>query len=126
MEMEEECIHLLRPGECSLCKPKPPPRAGREPRHRWTETDDVACVGAWYRYGGRIPSHVSAELANLIGTTEASVALRVANVDAILGGGTMSNVAEMTRRVAQRFASMEPSARREAYDDAVDRLRERS
>ena len=125
MEIEDECIHLLRPGECSLCKPKPPPRPKHERRHQWTETDDVACVGAWYRYDGRVPSHVAADLADLIGTTEASIVLRVANVDAILGGGTMSNVANLTRTVARRFASMEPAARREAFEDAVGRLRDR-
>lgn len=125
MELEGECIHLLRPGECSLCKPKPPPRRQHEQRHQWTETDDVACVGAWYRYDGRVPAHVAADLAHLIGTTEASVILRVANVDAILGRGTMSNVADLTRRVARRFASMEPADRRAAFEDAVGRLRDR-
>lgn len=88
--------------------------------------DDLACVGAWYRYEGRVPSHVAADLAHLIGTTEASVILRIANVDAILGAGTMSNVANLTRTIAQRFASMEPQGRREAFDDAVGRLRGRS
>lgn len=125
MEIEDECIHLLRPGECSLCKPQAPPRGQRERRHQWTETDDLACVGAWYRYEGRVPSHVAADLARLIGTTEASVILRIANVDAILGGGTMSNVATQTRSAARRFASMEPPGRRQAFEEAVGRLRAR-
>lgn len=124
MEVDEECIHLLRPGECSLCKAKPPPRRQHERRHQWTETDDVACVGAWFRYEGRVPSHVAADLAHLIGTTEASVILRIANVDAILGSGTMSNVASLTRRVARRFAAMEPAGRRREYEDTVVRLRD--
>lgn len=123
MEIEDECIHLLRPGECSLCKPKPRPRQQHERRHQWTETDDLACVG--YRYDGRVPTHVAADLADLIGTTEASVVLRIANVDAILDGGTMTSVANLTRAVARRVASMEPAARREAFEDAVRRLRNR-
>ena len=123
MEIEDECIHLLRLGECSLCKPKTPPSRRSDGRHQWTVTDDDACVGAWYRHEGRIPAHVAADLAHLIGTAEASVTLRIANVDAILGQGTMGNVASMTRTVANRFASMEPAARREAFEEAVGRLR---
>lgn len=83
---DDECIHLVRPDECTICRPEPAPQP-RTPRHRWDAVYDAACVGAWYRYSGRVPAHVAAELAELIGTTEASVVLRIANVDAAGGPG---------------------------------------
>lgn len=119
---DEECIHLLRPQECSLCRPRERPTRPSE-RHQWSELDDTVCVGAWYAYEGRVPPHVAASLAQLIGTTEASVKMRLANVDAVLGGGSLSNTASLTRAVASRFEALNPADRTRRYEDAVARLR---
>lgn len=121
---DDECIHLMRPDECTICRPKPA-RQLRPPRHHWDAIDDAACVGAWYRYSGRVPAYVAAELAELIGTTEASVVLRIANVDAALGTGKMTSVASATRTIAERYADLTQDERRSVYEEALERLRAR-
>lgn len=119
------CIHLMRPDECTICRPRPAPQP-RTPRHQCDEIDAAACVGAWYRYSGRVPAYVATELAELIGTAEASVFLRIANVDAALGTEKMTSVASATRAIAERYASRTPDERRALYEEAVAQLQARA
>jgi hypothetical protein len=92
-------------------------------QHRWTQDDETACVGAWYAYDGRVPTSTLATLARLIGTTEASVNMKMGNITAVVSGGGLSRAAAATRVTVTRFASMRPTERRDEARAAMDRLR---
>ena len=92
-------------------------------QHRWTEDDETACVGAWYAHDGKVPTSTIASLARLIGTTEASVTMKMGNITGLVSGRGLGNSAAATRVAVTRFASMTSSERRDEARAATDRLR---
>lgn len=122
----DECIHLLPLGTCSICKPSPPRRRGSGPaQHAWTDDDDTVVGGAYLAHGGSVPAHAKEELAQLIGCSFASVAFRLGNFDAVLGGGSLTNVAERTVRLAWRLSAMNSDERHTTVEAARSRLARR-
>lgn len=92
-------------------------------QHRWTADDEVACVGAWYAHDGRVPESVIRTLSRLIGTTEASIVMKMGNISAVITGRGLNQVARATTIAIDKLASMPPAERSAAYRAATDRLR---
>ena len=121
-----ECPHLLAPTECSICNgsgspPSTRPR-GRD-RHRWTRDDEIVVAGAYLE--GRtvnIPASAKEELARLIETTVASVAMKLANLDAHLSSGAMTSGSRLMQGVADELDALDADTRRRVVAAARERL----
>lgn len=96
-------------------------------RHRWTRDDDVVIVGMYLLTGTpNQPKEVKERLAALIGCPVTSVPMRFANVDAVLGDGKMTSVAQLTKEVCDELAPLPLSEVKDRVEAAYERLAERS
>lgn len=122
----EECIHLLPPGECAICRAPAPSARSRshgEERHRWTRDDEIVVAGAYLEHGSvNLSAAAKEELAELIGCSFASVALKLGNIDAHLAGGGLTSGSRLMRDVADALVAMEAPARRRLVTEARNRL----
>jgi hypothetical protein len=122
----EECIHLLPSGECAICKAPAPSMVGRprgEDRHRWTRDDEIVVAGAYLQHASvNLPATDKEELAQLIGCSFASVALKLGNIDAHLAGGGLTSGSKLMREVVDELAGMDSAARHRAVAEARARL----
>ncbi len=122
----EECIHLLPPGDCAICRAPTPSvrsRSQGEERHRWTRDDEIVVAGAYLEHGSvNLSAAAKEELAELIGCSFASVALKLGNLDAHLAGGGLTSGSRLMRDVADALCAMEAPARRRLVAEARARL----
>ena len=108
---DEECIHLMPPGQCSICAQS---RRGsgisRPAVHVWSVDDDTAACGLWFV--GRtvnVAADDKAALAELINCSVASVSFKLGNIDSVLSGGRLESASEQCRSVARRLDRMSES-----------------
>jgi hypothetical protein len=92
-------------------------------QHRWTADDEAACVGAWYAHDGKLPDSLVRTLSRLIGTTEASIVMKMGNISSVIRRRGLDQVASATRIAVAEFTAMTPAERGSAYRAATDRLR---
>jgi hypothetical protein len=114
--------------EVSLA-PLPPPgptaRTERD-RHRWTRDDEIATACAYLARGSvNLPPHEKDELAQLIGTTVASVALKLLNLDDFLAKHQAEAGSKLMREVATELSALDAAPRRDRCREARDRLARR-
>lgn len=123
---DQECIHLLPPGECAICKASAPSVYSRpqgDERHRWTSDDEIVVAGAYLEHGSlNLSAAAKEELAELIGCSFASVALKLGNIDAHLAGRALTSGSRLMRDVVDALVAMEAPARRRLVAEARARL----
>jgi hypothetical protein len=70
-------------------------------KHVWTQGDDIIVLYV-YRFGASSLGQTIEELAAMIGTTPASLRMRIRNFKALDGHGGLANAAELSRQVYER------------------------
>jgi len=84
--------------------------------HKWTELDDLAALYV-YQFGeGTL---TSAFLCDKLDIERGSLAMRVQNFQAMHGQGGLSNYAEQSAAIYQRFKSLTESELRETILNAI-------
>lgn len=95
-------------------------------RHRWTHDDEAATACAYLANGSvNLRPNEKEELAQLIGTTVASVALKLLNLDDFLAKNHPEAGTKLMRQVATEIAALDASQRREKCREAKERLEKR-
>jgi hypothetical protein len=85
--------------------------------HKWTELDDIAALYV-YKFGE--DTLTSAFLCGKLDIERSSFAMRVQNFQAIDGQGGLSNYAEQSAAIYQRFKSLTESQLRETILNAIE------
>lgn len=99
-------------------------RTGGRKAHDWTRDDEVVAAGTYLLQGGyRQPADVVQRLSTLIGCSEASVIMKLGNVDAWLGHGNFTGGSELMKQVCDKLAALPRGELRAEFDAAVGRLR---
>jgi hypothetical protein len=123
---DHECVHLLPPDECAICRGRASNRSPRPKgadRHRWTRDDEIVVAGAYLERGTvNLPAAEKEHLADLIGCSVASVALKLGNLDAHLSSGALASGSKLMREIADELASIDPAERRRIVVEARRRL----
>lgn len=83
-------------------------------KHTWTERDDIKALYL-YKYGTDNLSSAIKHIADSIGTSEASLRMRIANFKAIDTGSGLDNFARQSKNV---FCKYKNFSRNELYERA--------
>ncbi len=95
-------------------------------RHRWTRDEDLVVAGMYLLTGTpNQPKAVKERLADLFGCPITSVPMRFANVDAYLGNGKLTSVAQQTKDACDELSPLTLDEVKRRTEAAYDRLTSR-
>ena len=72
--------------------------------HRWTKDDDIVAYYI-YRYGTNSVFKTVKDISEILGLSESSLKMRIANFKAIDGNGGLKNYAKQSEEVYHKFKS---------------------